>query len=131
MSLCWRIGVVGVFGVVMLDLRRSVHLLIVLQVMLVAVNRVARRIAYSSAVGVRRSIASASVWICLGRLAISGLGLAVRVPAVLLVVLRHGVCFAIELGFVFRMAEVRRQTRKLRKDALTERNADSQSADLH
>jgi hypothetical protein len=49
-------------------------------------------VTYTSTIRVGRSIAaSASVWV---RLSISGLRLAVRVAAVLLVVLRHGGCFA-------------------------------------
>jgi hypothetical protein len=56
----------------------------------------------SSAVWVRRAIAAAaSVWVRLRLLAVSCLGCAVWVAAVLLVVLRHGGCFAIELELCF------------------------------
>jgi hypothetical protein len=83
-------------------------------------------VAYSSTVRVGRSIAaSTSIRV---RLSISRLGLAVRIAAVLLVVLRHGGCFAT----AFRVwvsgdrgvESCRQQTRKLRKDALTGHDAD-------
>jgi hypothetical protein len=95
-----RLRVVGV--AMALQRRWGVELLLGLVILCgrvsVAASGRADASAYASAIGVRGAIAGASIWVRLT--AVSSLGLAIRVAAVLIVVLRHVWCVLGWIGSV-------------------------------